>query len=100
VMRLIGALIAPSVITAMMIAGFFIVITFQNQVPPATQQVIAEQMPFMSMPTKGNLVLSFGSFLLATLVADIAVFVPVFLLSRHNQRTPKNSERLGKQGKG
>jgi hypothetical protein len=56
-------------------------------------------MPFMSMPTKGNLVLSFGSFLLATLSAAMVVFVPSFLLSRHDQRTSRNSERFGKQEK-
>ena len=84
-MRLIGALIPPIIITSMMVAALLITITFENQVSPATQQTISAQMPFMTMPTGGNLVLSFGSFLLATLLADLAIFVPLFLLGRHRK---------------
>jgi len=84
-MRLIGALIPPIIMTSMMIAALLITITFENQVSPATQQTIAAQMPFMTMPTGGNLVLSFGGFLLATLLADLAIFVPLFLLSRRDK---------------
>jgi hypothetical protein len=66
----------------MMVAAFFITVTFENQVPAATQEIVAQQMPFMSMPTGGNLVVSVGSFIVATLVADLAIFVPLLLLGR------------------
>jgi len=69
----------------MMVAAFLIIVVFENQVPTATQQAVAEQMPFMSMPTGGNLVLSFGSFLVATLIAVLAVFVPLLLLTRQDR---------------
>ena len=69
----------------MMVAAILIIVVFENQVPTATQQAVAEQMPFMSMPTGGNLVLSFGSFLVATLIAALAVFVPLFLLTRQDR---------------
>jgi hypothetical protein len=69
----------------MMIAALLITVAFENQVSPATQQTIASQMPFMTMPTGGNLVLSFGGFLLATLLADLAIFVPLFLLGRREK---------------
>jgi|GEM_PF-5075887 len=84
-MRLIAALIPPIIITSMMVVALLITVTFENQVSPATQQTVAAQMPFMTMPTGGNLVLSFGGFLLATLVADLAIFVPLFLLSRRGK---------------
>jgi hypothetical protein len=83
--RLIGALIPPIIITSMMVAALLITVTFENQVPPATQQTIATQMPFMTMPTGGNLVLSFGGFLLATLAADLAIFLPLFFLGRRDK---------------
>ncbi len=82
--RLAVALIPPIIITSMMIAALLITVTFENQVSPATQQAIAAQMPFMTMPTGGDLVLSFGGFLLATLLADLAIFVPLFLLGRRD----------------
>ena len=69
----------------MMIAAFLITVTFQNQVPTATQQAIARQTPFLSVQTGGNLVVSLGSFLLATAVADLVLFVPLFLLSRRGR---------------
>ena len=69
----------------MMTAALVITVTFENQVSAATQQTISAQMPFMTMPTGGNLVLSFGGFLLATLLADLAIFVPLFLLSRRDK---------------
>ena len=84
-MRLIGALIPPIIITSMMVAALLITISFENQVSPTTQQTISAQMPFMTMPTGGNLVLSFGGFLLATLLADLAIFVPLFLLGRRDK---------------
>ena len=83
--RLIGALIPPIIITSMMVAALLITVTFENQVAPATQQTIAAQMPFMTMPTGGNLVLSFGAFLLATLVADLAIFLPLLFLGRRHR---------------
>jgi hypothetical protein len=83
-MRIAAALVPPVLIVSMMVAAYLVIVTFENQVPLATQQAIAQQMPFMSMPTGGNLVLSFGSFLLATLVASLAIFVPLVLLSRHH----------------
>lgn len=77
--------IPPVIITTMMAIGFVITITFQNQVPYATQQVMAQEMPFMSFPTSGNLVVSFGSFLLVTLFADVVMFVPLYLLGRRGR---------------
>ena len=84
-MRLVVALIPSIIITSMMVAALLITVTFENQVSPATQETIAAQMPFMTMPTGGNLVLSFGGFLLATLLADLAIFVPLFLLGRRDK---------------
>ena len=80
-MRL-APLIPPIIVTAMMIAAFFIVAGFENQVPLATQQAIARQTPFLSVQTKGNLVVSLGSFLLATAIVDLVLFVPLYLLGR------------------
>jgi hypothetical protein len=84
-MRLIVALVPPIIITSMMVIALLITITFENQVSPATQQAISAQMPFMTMPTGGNLELSFGGFLLATLVADLAIFAPLYLLGRRDR---------------
>ena len=92
--RLVVALIPPIIITSMMIAALVITVTLENQVSPATQQTIAAQMPFMTMPTGGNLVLSLGGFLLATLLADLAIFVPLFFLSRRDKRTREVSSAL------
>ena len=86
----ISPFIAPGIITSMMIVAYFIVITLQNQVPLVTQEAIAQQMPFMNMPTSGNLVLSFGGFLLVTLLADITVFAPSFWLRRRDQRASQD----------
>lgn len=81
-MRLISALIPPIVITSMMVVALLITVTFQNQITPATQQTISTETPFMTMSTGGNLTFSFGGFLLATLLADLAVFLPLFVLGR------------------
>ncbi len=83
-MRIVAALVPVAVIVSMMVAAYLVIVTFENHVPLVTQQAIAQQMPFMSMPTGGNLVLSFGSFLLATTIASLAVFVPLALLSRRD----------------
>jgi hypothetical protein len=69
----------------MMIAAFLITVTFENQVPVATQQAIAQQTPFLSVQTNGNLVVSLGNFLLATAIADLVLFVPLFLLGRRDR---------------
>ena len=84
-MRL-GPFVPPIIITSMMFIGLFITVTFQNQVPTADQEAVAAQsMPFMTMSTSGNLVLSFGAFLLVILVADLALFVPLYLLGRRSR---------------
>jgi hypothetical protein len=93
-MRLAASLVAPVIVTSMMVAAYLIVATFENQVSLATQEAVAAQMPFMSMPTNGNLVLSMGSFLLATLVADAAILVPLLLLTRHDRGAPREPGRL------
>ena len=69
----------------MMVAALLITITFENQVSAATQQTISAEMPFMTMPTSGNLTLSLGGFLVATLVADLAIFLPLFVLGRRDK---------------
>ncbi len=84
-MRIAAALVPAVVVVSMMVAAYLSIVAFENQVPLATQEAIAQQAPFMSMPTGGNLVLSLGSFLLATMVASLAVFVPLVLLSRHDR---------------
>lgn len=82
----VGPLVPPIIITCMMFIGLFITVTFQNEVPTATQEAIAAQsMPFMTMSTSGNLVLSFGAFLVATLIADLALFVPLYLMGRRGR---------------
>lgn len=81
-----GPLIPPVVFTSMMVVALFVVVTFENQVPSAAQQAIAaKEMPFMNMPTGGNLVLSFGAFLVVTLIADVVLFVPLYLSGRRGR---------------
>jgi hypothetical protein len=84
-MRRVTALIPPFIITSMMVVALLITVTFENQVPPVTQQAIAAQMPFMTMPTGGNLQLSFGAFLVVTLMVDLVIFVPLYLLGRRGK---------------
>ncbi len=69
----------------MMVIAFFITVIFENQVPPAVQESIAQQTPFISVKTGGNLVVSLGNFLLATLVADLVMFVPLYLLGSRGE---------------
>jgi hypothetical protein len=83
-MRLISALIPPMIITSMMVVALLITVTFENQVSAATLQTVSAQMPFMTMPTGGNLELSFGGFLVVTLMADLVIFVPLYLLGRRD----------------
>ncbi|MDG6967169.1 MAG: hypothetical protein JRN23_02140 [Nitrososphaerota archaeon] len=90
-MRL-ALLVPPILITLFMVFALATVVVFENRVSPSAQALIAEQeigakaTPFLDMSTGGNLVFSFGAFLLVTLFADLVLLVPLYLLDRRARR--------------
>jgi hypothetical protein len=78
-------LIPAAIVTSMMVAGWVIVVNFENQVPVTIQEVISvHPAHLIDVSTGGDLVLSFGAFLLAVLVADVAITLPLLLLARRS----------------